>query len=554
MHTYRWTGIAGEQFISMIIPPVECMGHHPAFLPTCYSEETDCSCYDIWKNLAGVVAGFGLAVIGVTSLGPVRRRMYSLFYHVHVLAGPLVLIAVVVHWNRSILYLAGGILYYLAMYVPTAAESMFVCSKTVQGVTLVSAQRIADEDGQDIPTAAFLSLTFQSDPGTVSRYQPTQYVKLKVPAISSVAHPFSINRVPDHPEKLRLIIRETGSFTRGLGRLLGSGVSKAPPIFLDGYFGTETRLSEVLEHDVVVFVAGGIGITTYLSLIKDTVRIATRRPNRRIRKLFLHWICREGHLIDCIRREYFDDIAALVNSSQGIHVGITIHNTGRSLQNVERTFPDVENPGTETELSEEVHEIVSAGKPFRSSLYEIGSGSSFVQNHLPSVALFLSSVVGLHGIWYFYSQVQDSDELFSRFWVLVFLFGLGVFMCLLLNLAATLCFQGNETSETEFAPIRNAEGVEMENLSSEHNVSISAGGIQREDVRTFSIEEKRGRPSIHSLLHPLEESKYPAVFSCGPRPLMNEVRSETLGRCHMRLQRFVCGEPRIALYEEAFEM
>eukprot|EP00977_Amphora_coffeiformis_P010534 scaffold2479_cov151-Amphora_coffeaeformis.AAC.6 len=554
MHAYRWTGIAGEHFLSMIIPPVECTGNHPDFEPTCQSEETDCSCYDIWKNLAGAVAGVGLALIGVTSLGPVRRRMYWLFYHVHVLAGPLVFVAVVVHWNRSILYLAGGVLYYLAMYVPTAAESMHICGKVAQGVTLLSAERITDEEGHDIPSASFLSLTFQADPGTVSRYQPTQHAKLKVPALSSVAHPFSINRVPNQHQQLRLIIRESGAFTRVLGRQLGSEASNKDAIFLEGFYGTETRLSEIMEHDVVVLVAGGIGITTYLTLIKDTVQIAARRPDRRIRKIFLHWICRERHLIDYIRREYFDDIASLVNDSRGIHVSITIYNTGRSLEDVKRTYPDIESLGTEKELEEEPHNIVATGRPFRSSRYEIGSGTSFVQNLLPLVSLFLMSVLGLYGTWYFYSQVQDADELFSRFWVLLFMLALGAFISLLLNLASTLCFQRIESSEAEFAPIRSDEGVEMEIFSGEHNVSISAGGIQREDIRTFSIEEKRGRPSIHSLLHPLEESKYPAVFSCGPGLLMKEVRNKSLGRCRMRLQRFVCGEPRIALYEEAFEM
>lgn len=555
LHSYRWTGIAGENFFSMIIPPAQCLQNDSNFEPTCHSHETDCSCYDIWKNLAGIVAGCGLALIGVTSLGPVRRRMYWIFYRVHVLAGPLVLMAVAVHWKRSVLYLAGGVLYYLAMYVPTATENMAVPGKASQGVTLVSAERIIGDEPVSV-SASFLSLTLQADPSTVSRYQPTQYAKLKVPALSSVAHPFSINRVPGNNQKMRMIIRENGAFTTSLGRQLTSSAPKTP-IFVDGFHGTETRLSEMLEHDVVVLVAGGIGITSYLTLLKDTVEIATRRSDRRIRKIFLHWICREGHLIDYIWREYFDDIASLVQSAQGIHVSITVHRTGFAIKDASRAFPDAENADTESGVEEEPHEYFSSGKPFRSSRYDIGSGNSFVQNLLPTISLLLTTTGGLSGTWYFYSDVQQSDDLFSRFWVLVFLLVLCVLLCLLLNLILIACFRRTESPDAEFSPIRSDEGVEMEMevLSGEHGVSISAGGIQREEnSRTFTIEEKHGRPSIHSLLHPLEESKYPAVFSCGPGRLMKEVRNKTLGRCLMRLQRWVCGEPRIALYEEAFEM
>ena len=125
---------------------------------------------------------------------------------------------------------------------------------------------------------------------------------------------------------------------------------------------------------------------------------------------------------------------------------------------------------------------------------------------------------------------------------------------MLLNLVMALFCQRLEAPEVEFSPIRSDEGVEMEAISGNQHTSLSAGGIERAETRAFSFEEKRGRPSIHSLLNPLEESKYPAVFSCGPGRMMNEVKEKTLGRCRMRLQRCLCGEARIALYEEAFEM
>lgn len=554
MHIYRWTGIEGEGFFTMIIPPTQCWQGDIDFEPTCHSKDTDCSCYDFFKNLAGLVAGTGLLVIGVSSLAPVRRHFYSVFYRIHMLAGPLVFVAVVVHWNRSILYLAGGMLYYLATLAPTAFEKLAISRKSAEGVTLVSAERITAQ-GRETASASFVSLTFHAEAHAVARYQPTQYIKMTVPELSSIGHPFSINRVPNEQEKLRVIIREGGAFTRQLAQRSVDG-TRPPAIFIDGFHGTETRSSDILLHDVVVIIAGGIGITTYLTLIKDTVLLAKSQPlaQRRIQKVFLHWICREDHLIDYVRREYFDDISSLMASVHGLHLGIIVHRTGGTLEpSHDRAFPDVESQEIKPGLDEETSEVLTVGQPFRSSRYIVGSGASGLEN-LPAFLAFLStSVAGLCGIWYLYSHVQSSEEVFSRIWALVFLVLLGSAVGVFLNLALSMFCQ-QQGADVEFLPIHSDEGVEMETISSIQHRSVSAGGIERAEVRSFSFEEKQGRPSIHSLLNPLEESKYPAVFCCGPGKMMNDVKTKTIGRCHMRLQRCLCGEPRIALYEEAFEM
>ena len=578
-HVYRWTGIAGEGLGTMIFPPRPCWNaigkdddDDVDFEPTCRSEDTDCTCYDLFKNLAGIIAGVGLILIGVSSLAPVRRSMYWLFYRIHILAGPLVFVAVVVHWNRSILYLIGGMLYYWTMYVMTVAEDWLPRSLSrSEGVALLAAERITASPHDGAATASssssFVSLTFQADAVTVARYQPTQYVKLKIPAISSLAHPFSINRVPQEPQKLRLVIRENGAFTKQLAQYCGknSGTgSCAPPaslsfptppaIFLDGFYGTDTRLSDVLQHDVVVMIAGGIGITTYLTLLKDTLQIAQAQPDRRVRKILLHWICREGHLIDYIRREYFDDLSNFVESIDSIHLGITVNNTGPRRECAGHLDEENAEFDTNDDNEDKVEPSASLGNPFRHSRYMIGTGSSCLENSPVFFAFLLMTVIGLSGTWYCYAALQSSEDLFSRFWVILFLSLIGATLGIVLNLVFVSCCKRLEMTEAQFTPIRSDDGVEMETILSTNNASISAGGIQREELRTFSFKEEFGRPSIHTILNPLEESKYPAVFSCGPDRLMSEVRDKTLGRCRIRLQRWVCGEPSISLYEEAFEM
>jgi hypothetical protein len=162
--------------------------------------------------------------------------------------------------------------------------------------------------------------------------------------------------------------------------------------------------------------------------------------------------------------------------------------------------------------------------------------------------------LGLSLIWNLYTNVQTDESILSRGWTLLCVLVLGAGVGCLVHLFVHKYSHHITPTGAEFSPIRIEDEVEMENIISASHTSISAGGIQRVERCTFTREERQGRPSIHSLLNPLEEAKYPAVFSCGPGSLMQDLRKTISGRCRVRLQRWVCGDPRIALYEEAFEM
>ena len=126
-----------------------------------------------------------------------------------------------------------------------------------------------------------MSLTLAaSDEATLS-FEPGQYVKLLAPEISSISHPFTMNRVPGKLHELRIIFRATGSFTHQLSRRLTSG-SKLPIVRIDGFYGNVNRVEQMLKHDSCVLVAGGIGITPYLSMLQQVASImaATRQEEQ----------------------------------------------------------------------------------------------------------------------------------------------------------------------------------------------------------------------------------------------------------------------------------
>jgi hypothetical protein len=82
----------------------------------------------------------------------------------------------------------------------------------------------------------------------------------------------------------------------------------------------------------------------------------------------------------------------------------------------------------------------------------------------------------------------------------------------------------------------------------------SGNGLTEGRVRTVTIEEKEGRPSVHQLLISLYDAKQPGLFACGPALLMEKLRATTKERCLARCRQCLPEASQISLYEEAFEM
>ena len=153
MHMYRWATISGESIVGLLVPPAPCWTLQESSdknaPPTCNDPDTECSCYFHFRNLTGFVALVGLLVIGVTTFDYIRRRYYKVFYMTHVLAAPTVLLMVILHWRRSILYIAPSLLYYAATSIPILTERV-IKSRNHVGVKIVSVKYIPSRDDRHV--------------------------------------------------------------------------------------------------------------------------------------------------------------------------------------------------------------------------------------------------------------------------------------------------------------------------------------------------------------------------------------------------------------------
>lgn len=614
LHMYRWRAIAGESIWGMLIPPGPCWtvlssssssSSRPYTPPTCVRQTTDCSCYHHFRNLTGFVAGLGLLVMALSSLYRVRRDYYTLFYRIHVWAGPLVLLATLAHWNKSICYLAGGLLYYMASSFclmleeqqkqrscrcscccsssssSSKANSSVVCGACHVGANrLVSARLLpsthTSASGVQVQRPCVV-LTFEASPRAMELFRSGQYVKLLAPQLSTMSHPFTINAVPTQVTQLRIIARCRGNFTAQLARR----VMELPdcPLYLDGFYGSPSQLQQALNHDVVVLVAGGIGITPYLTLLHSIQkyacllsptgdRLKLSAPVTLTKQVVLHWICRDINLIQYIRQEYFEPLHAQA-SSESLNIHITIHHTGYSTEEMQHvtSFSDLhENQqgpilsDASFRLTQETRDLsMSTGTvPFTPSRFIPVSNSSYMENIPLFLCFGVTAWLGLYISWYFYKNVQVSAEVTSRLYTPMAMLVLGATVAVLANI-----FTRQTNLSTEFSPLSQLDHTESHRAHSSsslercngHESTVENGHLSSAAVTIQECHE--GRPSIHQLVNAFDSNHavLPGMFVCGPTPLMQEVRAVLRDRCDLRSRQCLpCEAAHIALYEESFEL
>lgn len=601
-YIFRWKVLANESVINMLIPPAACWTmdnkSYAIYKPSCVDEETDCSCYDRFRNLTGFVSAFCMLVIMVTSLHQVRRQFYQLFYLSHIIAAPLALAMLIMHWNRSILFLCPSLLYYAATSAPVMVESATQCNRK-KGVKVVTVEQIpsSTQNMKNIShTTHYISLTIEATEKAIEEFRPGYYVQLSAPQISPISHPFTINKVPERPNQLRIIFKAMGKFTTQLSEniqrailekncKLSTVLDNMPQIYIHGYSGTPNRLNEVLQHDVAVMVAGGIGITPYLTLLHQIYDVLSNSdvmvPTKRV---VLLWMCRDASLIDYIKREYLIPLQQSRHNSQVVpKIKLIIHHTcGTNL------WPDVSRSDEESLVEKQKssrvatnvssqHDLLSVGVAFAPSRFAAGTSIDWRANVLAFISFVIIAWGGLLSTWLLYANHTHEKGITSRIWSLIAMGVLSASVAVFANALAEISFfRRGMSDEVEGAPLTGGRGllddivhtksldIGMDTLKhSERNldeqkdkrlISDETGG-KNEDEEMVTLEEKYGRPTVHQMLKFVDGARCPGLFTCGPRELMQDMRASKEERCLLRVQHSIPGASNhIALYEEAFDM
>ncbi|XP_021891881.1 ferric reduction oxidase 8, mitochondrial [Carica papaya] len=217
---------------------------------------------EIWKwqktgriYLAGEIALVSGLVMWITSLPQIRRKKFEIFYYTHHLYIIFLTFFLLHAGDRHFYWVFPGIFLF-------GLDKLLRIIQSRPG-TCVLAARI-------FPCKA-IELILPKDSSL--KYTPSSIIFMKVPSISKFQwHSFSISSssVVDS-QTMSVLIKCEGRWTSSLYNMIQAKLDadqvKCMPIAIEGPYGPSSL--NFLRYDSLVLVAGGIGITPFLSILLE---------------------------------------------------------------------------------------------------------------------------------------------------------------------------------------------------------------------------------------------------------------------------------------------
>ena len=226
-------------------------------------------------NTSGTLMVAILVALIISSLEPIRRRLFEVFYYLHIVFAIAFIICTYFHSGWMVPSFA----------IATMGLDWFIRS------VLMAHWRYPKEANIKIMTETVVELTFPK--GDAFQYNPGQYIYIAIPEISCFQwHPFSIVSSPNK-STVKLLIRKLGNWTSALHDLART---KSQISFLvEGPYGNlsvDLLAIDRKYHHVMLF-GGGIGVTPMES-IYDHLLSEVHAGRQDLRRIKFVWVERES--------------------------------------------------------------------------------------------------------------------------------------------------------------------------------------------------------------------------------------------------------------------
>lgn len=221
------------------------------------------STFDFAKML-GVIAISILLFIWVTSAVLRKRLEFNIWKTMHLLVYavlPLVLL-------HSFFITIRGTNTYLTLYwIALAMGYILIAITRILGVSGVLSKKYKIIGSTKI-TEEIVKLDFEPERGKIE-IKPGQFVFLQLNRFRE-AHPFTVSHINSN-KTFSITAKSFGSFSK---KLLSLKIGES--VFIDGAFGVFTK-EGFTEPEDIVLIAGGVGITPFIELIKHNTKIPSRK-------------------------------------------------------------------------------------------------------------------------------------------------------------------------------------------------------------------------------------------------------------------------------------
>ncbi|KAK1363159.1 Ferric reduction oxidase 8 [Heracleum sosnowskyi] len=238
---------------------------------------------EMWKwqkkgriYLAGEIAFVTALVIWITSLPQVRRRRFEIFYYTHHLYMVFLVFFLFHTGDRHFYMVFPGVFLFgldkLLRMIQSRTTTCILSAKVLPGKAV--------------------ELILPKDP--MLKYTPTSIIFMKIPIISKFQwHPFSItssSRVDD--STMSVIIKCEGWWTNSLYNKICAQLNsdanrkQCINVAIEGPYGPPSP--NFLRYDSMLLIAGGIGITPFLSMLQDIASIQNSGRNKFPSRIYLN--------------------------------------------------------------------------------------------------------------------------------------------------------------------------------------------------------------------------------------------------------------------------
>ncbi|KAG9457021.1 hypothetical protein H6P81_001529 [Aristolochia fimbriata] len=223
-------------------------------------------------NFAGVISLFAGLLMWVTSLKPVRKHYFELFFYTHQLYVVFV-VFLALHVGDFIFSIAAGPIFLFLL------DRFLRFCQSRATVDVISAKCLP---------CGTVELVFSKPPNM--KYNALSFIFLQVRELSWLQwHPFSVSSSPlDGKRHVSVLIKVLGEWTKKLRDSI-TNFSEQPQKGLE--FGPHTHITASVEgpyghesayhlmYENLILVAGGIGISPFLAILRDILhRINEKRP------------------------------------------------------------------------------------------------------------------------------------------------------------------------------------------------------------------------------------------------------------------------------------
>ena len=223
----------------------------------------------VWAGSAATVALLAMVPLAISRRR--RRPRYEGWRLAHVVLGNVVLFGATLHvfWLHDMTAHVPGAVWFALL--GAALLALTVYRWAWRPWRAHRAAYVVDEVRVESPTAVTVVLHAVGHPGL--DFRPGQFAWLKIGESAFVfeEHPFTIASAATRPWRKEFTVKALGDFSEIL-----AGLRPGRRVHLDGPHGAFTL--DGLRSDGFVFVAGGVGITPMLSMLRTMADRGDQRP------------------------------------------------------------------------------------------------------------------------------------------------------------------------------------------------------------------------------------------------------------------------------------